>query len=35
MAQAYEQMQQIDAPEHSQSARRLGPLAEAMQERFN
>lgn len=35
MAQAYEQTQQIDAPEHSPTVWRLGQLAEAMQERFN
>lgn len=35
MTQAYEQTQQIDAPEHSRAARRLGQLAEAMRERFN
>lgn len=35
MTRAYEQTQQIDAPEHSAEARRLGQLVESMQERFN
>ncbi|WP_028484477.1 DUF5610 domain-containing protein [Thioalkalivibrio sp. ALE17] len=35
MTQAYEQTQQLDAPEHSRAAQRLEQLVEALQERFS